>query len=79
MKDNMKQLLDILCNLNIEISIDAKRGKIEKLTDGNYWFQPGMGQGFELNEKMFETLEVGGFINFWTNPNNGKICSFYAD
>lgn len=63
MKDNMKQLLDALCNFDVDVQVNGTYGKLEKLGEGCYWVQPKRGEGFALEGKMLEHLELCGPVS----------------
>lgn len=68
MKDNMKQLLDALCNFDVDVQVNGTYGKLEKLGEGCYWVQPKRGKGFALEGGILEHLELCGAVSL-CSPN----------
>ena len=64
MNDNMKQLLDALCNFNVDVHVNGTYGKLEKLGEGSYWVEPKRGEGFALEGEMLENLQLAGAVYF---------------
>lgn len=62
----MKQLLDALCNFDVDIQVNGTYGKLEKLGEDCYWLHPKRGEGFALEGKMLEHLELFGAVSFYS-------------
>ena len=63
MKDNMKQLLNALCNFDVDIQVNGIYGKLEKFGEDCYWVKPKRGEGFALEGEMLEHLELCGAVS----------------
>ena len=64
MNDNMKQLLDALCNFDVDVQVNGTYGKLEKLGEGCYWLEPKRGNGFPIKGEMLEKLALAGAVIF---------------
>ena len=64
MNDNMKQLLDALCNFDVDVQVNGTYGKLEKLGGGCYWLKPKRGNGFPTKGEMLEKLALARAVIF---------------
>ena len=62
----MKQLLDALCNFDVDVQVNGTYGKLEKLGEGSYWLEPKRGEGFAVEGEMLNGLQLAGAVSLCT-------------